>query len=430
MLTYIERINVYGVKNIKDSITVNFYNKTVGKKASLEKSNIKAIYGPNGAGKTAIVHAMKIYKLLLTEQGYLFSTENQTYLKQIINKESKKFKICVEFFAYDENTFDIKGRYIHELALSLEKDEFYISSEKFYKRLTNRDKLLFESKEGALVFSELVEQINDFSKHQLKKRSIVDLTFELLMELVPEEDLAREDVLDILYLMRLSLNIFVRTPEVDEHSFYLFNKLNKEDLRDYKSPLVTVDSRYSYRVHKDNLDDFLKDMNGLENFIKIFKKDLKGISFEQKEDKEYVVLEPIMHYENFNIHLEFESAGIKKLAELYILLKRMDEGDIVFIDELDANINDIYLMKLLEYFNESNIGQFVFTTHNIAPMEVLDNNKHGIDFISEDFKIVKWVRSGNYSPVNVYRSGLIKGLPFNIYPFDFMGVFSNGDTDD
>lgn len=430
MLTYIERVSVYGIKNIKDSITVNFYNKTVGKKANLRKSNIKAIYGPNGAGKTAIIHAMKIYKSLNIEQGYLFSKENQVYLNQIINKETKEFEIQVEYFIYEENTLEVKGRYIHELALSLEEDEFYISKERFYKKLSHRDKLLFESFNGRLVYSELVEEINEFSKYQLKKRTIADLSSEILLKLIHEEKVDYDKGFEVYSLIHLTMCIFVRTAEVDEHSFYLYNKMDKEDIKEYKLPVVKRDSEYSYRVHKDSLINFKEDMSGLEDFIKVFKQDLNKLTFEMKEDKDYVVLEPIMSYENFNIHLEFESAGIKKLTELYIPLKRMDEGFIVFIDELDANINDVYLMRLLEYFNESKRGQLVFTTHNISPMEVLDKNKHGIDFITDDLKLTRWVRDGNYSPVNIYKQGLIKGLPFNIYPFDFMGIFSNGDDDE
>jgi len=56
-------------------------------------------------------------------------------------------------------------------------------------------------------------------------------------------------------------------------------------------------------------------------------------------------------------------------------------------------------------------------------MQVLSRCNHAIDFITEDGDITEWKKNGNYSPVKVYQNGLIKGLPFNINSFDFIGLF-------
>ena len=69
----------------------------------------------------------------------------------------------------------------------------------------------------------------------------------------------------------------------------------------------------------------------------------------------------------FNV--EFESTGIKKLVKLYMYIREMKRGGIVFIDEFDANLHDVYLCALLEYLMEYGEGQLCFTTHNIGPME-------------------------------------------------------------
>lgn len=39
--------------------------------------------------------------------------------------------------------------------------------------------------------------------------------------------------------------------------------------------------------------------------------------------------------------------GIKKLIQLFAYLNEMVEGGIVFIDEFDSNIHDVYLYALL-----------------------------------------------------------------------------------
>ena len=97
-------------------------------------------------------------------------------------------------------------------------------------------------------------------------------------------------------------------------------------------------------------------------------------------------------------------------------------GGIVFIDEMDSNINDVYLTKLIEFFMEYGEGQLCFTTHNTSPMASLKKNKKAIDFLSSDNRIVEWKTNGNFTPDSLYKQGMIEYLPFNIEPEDFIGV--------
>ena len=122
--------------------------------------------------------------------------------------------------------------------------------------------------------------------------------------------------------------------------------------------------------------------------------------------------------------------GIKKLIQLFAYLNEMVEGGIVFIDEFDSNIHDVYLCALLEYLMEYGKGQLCFTTHNVGPMDVLKHHKKSIDFLSEDHEIYSWTTSGNYSPSKLYRNGMIEGSPFNIDSIDFIGIFGSGEEDE
>ena len=106
------------------------------------------------------------------------------------------------------------------------------------------------------------------------------------------------------------------------------------------------------------------------------------------------------------------------------------EHGIVFIDEFDSNIHDVYLCALLEYLMEYGKGQLCFTTHNVGPMDVLKHHKKSIDFLSEDHEIYSWTTSGNYSPSKLYRNGMIEGSPFNIDSIDFIGIFGSGEEDE
>ena len=95
----------------------------------------------------------------------------------------------------------------------------------------------------------------------------------------------------------------------------------------------------------------------------------------------------------------------------------------MFIDELDANIHDYYLCKLLEFTAEYSNGQLCFTTHNLGPMKVLKNYKKSIDFISRDNDITSWVKNGHYDVTSLYSKGFIDKSPFNLQSFDFLKVF-------
>ena len=61
--------------------------------------------------------------------------------------------------------------------------------------------------------------------------------------------------------------------------------------------------------------------------------------------------------------------------DLFYYLEDACMGMITFIDELDSNINDVYLDKIIEYFILYGKGQLCFTSHNLSPMSVLKKNK-------------------------------------------------------
>ena len=137
-----------------------------------------------------------------------------------------------------------------------------------------------------------------------------------------------------------------------------------------------------------------------------------------------------MVYDGYKISTEYESTGIKKLIRLFAYIDEMVQGGIVFIDELDSNLHDVYLCALLEYLMEYGQGQLCFTTHNVGPMDVLKRNKKSIDFLSDNHKIYPWRTNGNYSPSKLYRSGMIEGSPFNVDLTDFISVFGSGAEDE
>lgn len=422
MYTYITNIAVSGIKNINKIVSLNFYGKTTGKEIKLQNNNIKAIYGPNGAGKSALIHALDIYDQMISRKGYLFSDNSRIQLDELINKDTNMFYISVTFLLYEEQK-TIIGKFRHEMKIK-KKDDYYIDEENLYQVLSKSEKVLAKVSEGEIVESLISNELKSKMSNQLLRRSIIDVYKDISLNNFKHNIQEKKEDSALYAFAKLGMSLFVKTEEIDKHEFYIFNKRISNNFKpNIEESRVTIDSFYSYRLDTRFLPEFKKHMKNMENFIKLFKRDLVQIELKEKIDKNEVVVEPYFDYGTYKVHLEFESAGIKKLTELFDLFTYKENGDIIVIDEFDSCINDVYLMKLLEYFVQNPKGQLIFTSHNITPMQVLSRCNHAIDFITEDGDITEWKKNGNYSPVKVYQNGLIKGLPFNINSFDFIGLF-------
>lgn len=75
-------------------------------------------------------------------------------------------------------------------------------------------------------------------------------------------------------------------------------------------------------------------------FVQIFKPELCDIAIEKKDYDQFYKYNLRMIYKDYTLDQEFESRGIKKIMELFEYLDMSADGQITFIDELDANIND------------------------------------------------------------------------------------------
>ena len=51
MYSFMNKVTISGIKNLKNEVTLDFYKTNMGRNIKLNKNNIKAIYGANGAGK-------------------------------------------------------------------------------------------------------------------------------------------------------------------------------------------------------------------------------------------------------------------------------------------------------------------------------------------------------------------------------------------
>lgn len=446
---------VKGIKNFEEEVSLSFYKKTITKPIDTGNYNVKGIYGMNGSGKSAIISSVDILRNLLINENYLNNPIVQNSLDEIINKKIEELHIGTKFLL---KVSEYRA-YLYEYEVVLKKNNFgkyVIDSEQLLCKnvFSKKDEFIsvFKVKKGEIKDINTEEDIdseNEFrekTKNLLSNSSASSLFF-MKFNYKKMKKVNNNKTINLAsisvgtrVLLLYSFNIHVYMDQSDDHTDYFvkdvlgkYNESTKGILEidaSFKnaSQIIDIDKLNIFSCKTDTIPvdkyeaykDFVKK---LKKFIQIFKPELKDIEIERKDKGDNYVCSLNMVYEGFSINSEFESMGIKKLIKLYAYLQEMVQGGIVFIDELDSNLHDVYLCALLEYLMDYGQGQLCFTTHNVGPMDILKRNKKSIDFLSIDNKIYSWKTNGNYSPAKLYRNGMIEGSPFNIDAIDFIDVF-------
>lgn len=439
---YLLNMSIAGIKNIKEEIRLEFYKKTVNKNFNSDKYRIKAIYGENGAGKSAIITAVKIFQDLIINDNYFSESKTQIFLDEIINKSTKTFHFNCEFLV----NIDV-SKIVYNYSVSIEKSDkglYEIQSEVLKMKngnyANNKYKTVFESKNGELLYVNCTKDIRGIlekkSTNLLSSHSFIYIymtNFEKNVPTLNEKSIDKELFIHIMSCLTLTIIIKVYLAEEDQHELYFLrkrlkesrwdNQVLQEEIFEYGELAKVFSSVNEKIVDKKHFKEYKNKVDQLAEFIKIFKSDLVSIDIDTKENGEYYECDFNLNYGSYSINKEFESTGIKKLIRLFDCFVAASTVGIVFVDEMDSNLNDIYLCRLIEYFMYYGKGQLCFTTHNLDPMTILRENKNSIDFLSSDNHLISWTSRGNASPENCYKNGMIEDSPFNIDATDFVGIF-------
>lgn len=446
---YLVKYSVKGIKTIDEIVSLSFYKKIISNNPDTREYNVKGIYGMNGSGKSGIVTSVDIFRNLIMNAGYLSNPIVQKKLDAIINKKVGELFIEAEYIAKLADGLEL---FRYTIRLTKESTGKYViadeelssknaaskknSMETIFKIVNGEIDTVKKSESSDKLDVELKKTIN-----LLSMASMPALFYEksLMHVLAGKKKQVPVFFASLIILLALGKNLHVYLDVSDDHRDYLiqnsFGYLDdfedgdskEDDLLTHffemnREQLNTISVSENFIV-KASYKHFEKTVGKLYEFLHIFKTDLQGIEIDRKENHDIYVCNLIMVYESYKIHAEFESTGIKKLIRLFTYLREMVGGGIVFIDEFDSNLHDVYLCALLEYLMEYGEGQLCFTTHNVGPMDILKRHKKSIDFLSEDHKIYPWTANGNYSPSKLYKNGMIEGSPFNVDSIDFIGVF-------
>lgn len=456
MKTYLTKLNINGIKNIETTASFAFYKGINSKFFDASEYNVKAIYGLNGLGKSGIVHALKIYRNIIRDD-LLNDSSTKRSIIPLINKKNKQLAIELEFILIDENN-EIFYIFKHKLVLSLRDNDLFLDTETIeYKKPSSKlFQLLYKTNNGNIVTTKFSPLLTSKLVNLVDKRTLSNiLFFNFFTNNVKNIDFHNQDYkfFDlIIYLVYFSESINVYMEDIDHvnsqrllntdlssdlilqvseqmslYSNSLINELrpnNSYHNNNKLSDKLEFNVNSSDIIYPNDFDTYQKNIDKLFKFMQLFKPELQAIELDIKKDYNQLRIEKNLVYKDYSINSIFESAGIKKLIKIFNALTKVSEGQIVIFDELDSNINDVFLIKIIEYVSLYTSGQMIITTHNLAPMEVLKRKKKALDFLDPQLGVSEWVKNGNYNVVNLYRDGMLKNLPFNIQSFEFIEIFS------
>lgn len=438
---YLLSYKVNGIKNLDKDVKLEFYKKTIDKDFDPREYNVKAIYGENGTGKSAIITSVKVLKNLMLNRYYLIDPKNKIFLNNLINKKQNKASFELEYLVKVENSI-LLNKYCIEIELD-KIDNFFkiIKEELFYKKINSKNWMnIYNIENGKLISScnnRLFEKLNEENgTESLRDQTFMSyFAYKNTKNEIDRIEIAKVEengtlLGSIVTNMFFALNLYIYLDDEDKPDKHIEEAISSENLIEPSKKENTVrkvfnDTVISYKfyVYKNSINELQKDIKKVYEFIKIFKPELKEIEIDKKDYYEFYICDLIFNYGDYKVNAAYESNGIKKLINLYKAIQAIDEGSIVFIDEMDSNIHDVYLCKLIEYIEEYAKGQLCFTTQSITVMDVLEKRKKSLDFLSRDHEITSWFKNSHYSASRKYKEGYIEKSPFNIEPFDFLKAF-------
>ena len=432
---YLLEFRLNGIKNIEKEIVISFYKQDI-RKFNRENYNVKGIFGRNGIGKTAVIKGIEILRNIVLDSDYLILKSG--LLNEIINKKLKECYLSAEFLVVDKN--NKKHIFEHSINLKIENGKIIITKEIINKKKLDRKEILKTliiengkiNKNKSNYFKNL-DEIEKLSMNLLDRKSIVNLIMNNIYENYGEmkiEDIGKEN-LDFIHMHILYHTINIFTHVEDEYYKIFSPKITDEKwFNEVFFDLMNREGRNKKFIFKDRIEDLEKNLNKKEKFLKLFNPELNKIEFEKKDfDENYYEIEYVFNYKDYKINFEYESMGMKSLFRLFDVLDTINNGGIVFVDEIDMSIHDLYLNRLIEFFAENGKGQFTFTAHNTSILDTLKKYKNSIDFMTEYQEIKPWIKNGNYSPRKQYLEGMLPNMPYNIEYYDFCEIFTTSEEE-
>lgn len=406
--------SVRGIKNIDNEVSVSLMRNVKSSKNKIK--NIVGIFGYNGSGKTALISGFDVYKNIVLNKNFLAEKETLQELKNITNYKLNKICISVVFKSNEDKIYQHKIE-IEDCNIVLE--EVFLVDHKDLKKKFN----LLSIKNGKLFscYSKGKKIRQEIDKISSSHSSIVSTFIESNVNKINNETITDEVKFSLFMIFDFAFNLNVCFKEKDYLSVEFLNRIKPRNFVKYYQKLISQVSNQEIRVINNLSNENIIKVKRLEKFIQVFKPSLLTIKRDWKTNSSNNF---VFYYQNdIRVPYKNESDGIKQLVKIFDSLYNYAIGQICIIDEIDKNINSIYLTKLIEYLAMNAKGQLIFSAHNLEIMSALKKKKESIINLGNNQSLETWMKIRNSNPINQYKEGYFLNAPNNIEDFDFINVF-------
>ena len=372
--------------------------------------NVLGIYGQNGTGKTSIINAIQLLKLSLI--GAAIPNYYADYINIECNNSYFKYELSID---YDDEIYNISyefklGKkeytvvnleganntikpfiYDEVLSFSYNNKDINIRKNQVINTETDENTVFLPSLKYNLLIDKSIKK-NDLIL--LKKMSVEkSISFIFSKEFIDildkhyENKFINEEFQRIYFLLKTLINY-------GDNELFIINTFN--------SGLISLNSLpITYRrIHDKNnvvYGKYYLQLNKIDSIPSVLYNETKKIidsinivlgkiipnlqiqideygSEIGKDGSEQIKVYLFSVKNGKKIPLVYESEGIKKIISiLQLIIVMYNQPNItVAIDELDSGIFEFLLGELLSIISERGMGQLIFTSHNLRPLEMID----------------------------------------------------------
>lgn len=383
------------------------------------KSDVLGIYGQNGSGKTTFIDVLEVLKCLLS------GAPIKDHLENCISKGRNGSELSFEFSVEDDQGYKFRVVYSAQMGLDYLNESVKSS--------------VFQSGEWSRM-NPIMETCSTDTKVLItpdtKKRELFGKKTQILDELRVTKRLCAKEHRSFLF----SNEIFVLLQEGSGNTLWYhmlaalrhFAGASLFVVNNRGAGLSTMETELPVIYRKENslgqlklpLDqpaiipavDFSIAREVISTINVVLREVIPGLEIELAPlGKEFTeqggigiqaqLVRTISNPETneaIQLPLKYESEGIKKIISILHLFicAYNSPGITLAIDELDSGIYEYLLGELLQIMQKSGLGQLIFTSHNLRPLEML--NSSSIIFTTTNPES-RYVRASNIKPSNNLR---------------------------
>jgi len=378
---------------------IKFKNLGPIEKGEIDLNDLKGInliIGKNNTGKTYLSNLLYCYlkskfQVTITVFNFLkdFIKEEECILNYEILKQNYEKQLVLEIqkqlpLIFHTNSDFSKNFYI-EIDLSEEienfKNENYesetlITSEKkiiITKKVGN--KITFEEKESYFNSEDYLDDIFDGVIRILGDKFTENEKKHIGLNILLSKKLYKRDDAEIYFFPAERSGAILFYNQLLENRNNILRNL---ELSQDMSLLKNI-SRYSEPVN-----EYIIRLNQLEEYenkdeTEIYRNLVKDIDIQNIIEGEIIIKSNQIIYKNqedMELNMGLVSSTVKTLAGFFLYLKyQAQEGDIIFIDEIELNLhpeNQRKIIKLINYLSKQGI-KFIISTHSPIITEEIDN---------------------------------------------------------